>query len=247
MIAPGLFAGVPIQNGATFAQRAVETLQLAHWYDWSEDGQIAMLWRCGPSEARNAKRRTGLWLLGNEPEREEQSNTSPQEFVAGVRQWQQSRSTPIALPGVLLDLDGIEWIEAYLADNGPIPDFWHVHIYAWNIAHWLDLWEKWEMTMHSYRAERPTIISECACWSEKPDDQIALMEGIATQIIVRPLIHSAFWFSAHYGTQQKFWRRSDLLDGDGTLTAVGQHFLTVRKDVSGAAGDHTVYIPSVAV
>ena len=43
-------------------------------------------------------------------------------------------------------LGGLDWLERYLAAGGPVPDYWHIHIYVNNEWEWnmvIGGWERW--------------------------------------------------------------------------------------------------------
>lgn len=105
------------------------------------------------------------WMLFNEPERLEQANTSAFDAAIHVRYWSEAigDNGRIACCGVLIvpGWNGwSNWLEWYIGAGGPVPDAWHIHIYA-NTPEGFDIalaeWDAWN-------AEKggglPTIISE---------------------------------------------------------------------------------------
>lgn len=113
------------------------------------------------------------WLLFNEPEFAMQADTPPEIAAVHVRYWQEAigDNGKIACCGNLFYpwLGGKEWMESYLAAGGPVPDYWHIHIYGANNAiEWnatVDAWQRW----NADHGNLPTIISEVGSGQELHD------------------------------------------------------------------------------
>ena len=113
------------------------------------------------------------WLLYNEPELSGQANTPPEIAAVHVRYWSEAigDNGTVACCGVLYYpwLGGYQWLEAYLAAGGPVPDVWHIHIYNANTpGEWdavIDAWQRW----NAEHGNLPTIISEAGSGQELHD------------------------------------------------------------------------------
>lgn len=245
MIVPGLHVGIPWQMGSEFAVRAVQILNLQTYCTWKLNAPLPMLWRCTADEVSSATvyQRNTLTLLGNEPEKQDQSNTLPVDFVAGVQAWQERYNSPIALPGILMhDAMGLQWLDEYLSVGGPIPDLWAIHTYAWSKDDWRAQWRKFQDWMFDRNVRRPVVITECASWGERLGEQIAIMDVIHEAVQNESRLVAAFWYSAHNATMGGSftqWAKSDLLDTSGNLTSLGSHYLAITRQAA------DVYVPGV--
>ncbi len=112
------------------------------------------------------------WLLYNEPEFSGQADTTPEDAAIHARYWVEAIGDEgkIACCGNLFfpALGGLDWLERYLAAGGPVPDYWHIHIYAaneweWNMA--IGGWQRW----NAEHGNLPTIISEAGSGQELHD------------------------------------------------------------------------------
>lgn len=135
------------------------------------------------------------WLLFNEPEFAGQANTSPEIAAVHVRYWQEAigDNGSIACCGNLFypSLGGIQWIEEYLAAGGPVPDYWHIHIYVANDWEWINVLGNWEM-WNATHGNLPTIISEAGSGQEL-HDWLATWEW--------PGIEAIYWFGIAEASQ----------------------------------------------
>lgn len=112
------------------------------------------------------------WLLFNEPEFTGQANTPPEIAAVHVRYWAEAigDNGTVACCGNLFvpSMGGIQWLDAYLAAGGPVPDVWHIHIYVsspWEFLNALGGWERW----NAEHGNLPTIISEVGSGQELHD------------------------------------------------------------------------------
>ena len=104
------------------------------------------------------------WLLYNEPELPGQADTEARDAAIHVAYWTDAiaNNGRTACCGVSIDerLPWDDWLNAYLAAGGPVPDVWHIHVYAENPAVFerrLALWWAW----HAEHGQGlKTIISE---------------------------------------------------------------------------------------
>lgn len=104
------------------------------------------------------------WLLYNEPELPMQANTTPGDAAIHARYWTEAigEEGRTGCCGVSVDerLPWDDWLDGFLAAGGPVPDVWHIHIYAETPAVFerrLGLWWGWYA---EHGEGLPTIISE---------------------------------------------------------------------------------------
>lgn len=248
----GLGVGVPPLGGETDSVYTIEVLERLNppwWHDWRHGqlglrGYVPSVWSMDVEsvalalDVATAHVQLPMWLLGNEPEREDQSDTPAHIAAAACREWVRRLGTwavPWACPGVNVSVhmwvQAEPWLDVYLAEKGPVPHAWHVHIYggpeAFDSA--LAQFRRW---MHRRNVVRPVIVSECGD-GEQPAATMAAIRGA----IARGDIQAAAWFSSYYEP----WNETGLLDAGGALTAAGAAYVGLA-----AAGDvHTAYLPVV--
>lgn len=174
-----------------------------------------------------------LWFLGNEPERAEQSDTSPADFADAMRTWRALVGGPWAGPGILWGDPGRVWLDAYLRLGGPIPDVWAIHIYgSLDIAGWLDQYNHALGWLSSRNLHQPV-------WVTETNGSGALMRYLAWRDNL-----VAYWYCAHdpFGDN----RAADLHDAQGQLTHLGRVFAGLQG--AAAAGSDVrprAYMPIV--
>jgi len=233
-----LACGIPWQMEEHFpgAQvRAVSLLGCQSWYNWKADalgqpGFTPMHWR---NHIETVKQPTTgqiieaaqhgprqVWLIGNEPERHDQDNyATPQEYADLVRTWLALVGGRWAGPGILWSDGGRDWLDAYLALGGPIPDVWAVHIYgSETVSGWLGQYEHLQAWLATRRIVRPVWITETNGGAD----------------VLRYLAESgitAYWYSARdpFGDNS----HADLVNADATeLTDLGRLYASLQ----GASG-----------
>lgn len=127
--------------------------------------------------ARTYPRR--MWLIGNEPERADQSDTSPAEFAKAAALWaaQTAGRSFMALPGILWGDEGRAWLEGYLAQpNRTIPGVWAIHIYGSSTPEaWDAQYRHAQRWFAEHKVSRPVWPTETNCYSPDPARAIALM------------------------------------------------------------------------
>jgi len=237
----GFGVGIPWQraeNEPAWYYDALDRLHPAWWHNWKYDrtgmaGYYPMLWRTDmeslaaalPTMREYADR---LWLLGNEPERVQQSNTEPHTFAATVQALRAVMpELPIALPGILWNDEGRAWLAEYKAAGGPLPDVWHFHIYCYSAD------QVWSIVDHMRSAygDRPIIISEIAGAVDDANEDV--MRGVR-RALADGRIQAAAWFSAY----DEVWPDPNLLTDNCTLTRLGDVYIAEPEL-------HTTYIPAV--
>lgn len=147
------------------------------------------------------------WLLFNEPERIDQADTSPFDAAIHVRYWTEAigDNGRTACCGVLIQTNWhgwAEWLRLYLQAGGPVPNYWHIHIYADTPEQFdaaLATWDAWN-------AERggglPTIISEVG-------RTYAVQEH--ARAIQRDDIPAMFWFGLPIEPEPKGAESAEML------------------------------------
>jgi hypothetical protein len=103
------------------------------------------------------------WLLYNEPELPGQADTTPNDAAIHARYWMEAISDngETACCGLSIDerLPWEDWLNAYLEAGGPVPDLWHIHIYAENPEAFERRWASWQ-AWNAEHGNLKTIISE---------------------------------------------------------------------------------------
>jgi hypothetical protein len=191
----------------------------------------------GRAKARAKDNPDELWLLGNEPHIANQGLIAVTTFAAVVRDWLDHTNVTWAAPGIILQPDGYDWLEGYLAAGGPIPDYWHVHLY-WQLLpkDWQKRLDEFKQWAAKRQIERPVIVTETNANSRDPIDQMRLMDYLAT------IPETVYWYSSlDYFSA---WPHTDLVNWDGSLTELGRHFAGLMG-VGGQAETHTIYLPDV--
>lgn len=250
----GLGAGVPWQCQEVYGMDVdamLRALRPAWWYSWQadqigRDGFIPMIWHIDAESIAaalplaQANAQIPLWLIGNEPEIESQSDTPPHIAAAACREWQRRLGTwaiPWAAPGVNLSVHTFEqgrmWLDGFLAAGAPLPSAWAIHVYG-NADAWRDSLHRFRAWMRLRHVERPIIVSECGC-----DDEPAVLMAAIRASLDSGEVQAAAWFSARYPP----WPALDLLTDTGELTPIGRLF--VGGQVSAAGDRHTTYVPLV--
>lgn len=130
------------------------------------------------------------WLLYNEPERLDQANTSAFDAAIHARYWAEAigENGRTACCGVLVvpGWDGwSNWLEWYIGAGGPIPDAWHIHVYASTPEQWNATLAEWDAWNQERGGNLPTIISE-AGWGPEVYGRWLAFE--------RDDVPAVFWF-----------------------------------------------------
>ena len=240
--------GLPWQHeekNSTYIISMLQVLQPPFWINWKYDhlgeaGYLPMVWAVKMdkhmTEAMGFAPQypNQLWLLGNEPERKDQSDTEPAEFAAVAAVWQERIGGLWAAPGVIIhDIDrrGYDWIDSYLRVGGPVPPVWQIHIYGQLLyPDWLKRVEEFRRWLSERKADRPVMVTETNASGHTLDDQKRLMDGLVDSSI------ASLWYSARDPFQ--VWPWTDLHTENLTLTPLGAHYLQTRQEKH-------VYVPSV--
>lgn len=241
--------GVPWQNGETNPTYYRDTLRLLvppHWYNWKADAlqrdYTPMVWACKHSawftaqieRAQAWRNEYSFYFIGNEPERPEQSNTSPHEFAAAMQTWLALVGGQWAGPGVLWGDPGRAWLAEYLRIGGPLPDVWAIHIYgSTTVQGWLDQYTDAAIWLDRRVSVRPI-------WVTETNGSEAIMRYLAARHDV-----IAFWYCAHdpFGNN----RAADLTNANATsLTDLGRLYVSLQGVGGAGAEQHKRYMPFMA-
>ena len=243
----GLGCGLPHQNAENnpaWYKTALEVLDPPWWYNWlynklEYDNYIPMVWECNVEQITKVlptirKHSDRLFFFGNEPERIQQSDTSPEVFALGIQELYRQldgHKIHIALPGVLHDFlsNGKNWTRAYLDAGGPMPDVWHIHLYEPNKAMIDSRIKAWKRDIDD---TRPLIVSEGGSWrsdSNRPQEVMDALEAACDDGRLQAAAH----FSAHYKLDMPYL---NLIDESCNLTDLGRKY---TKEV------YTTYLPHV--
>lgn len=197
------------------------------WMNWGHkdeymeyDNFIPMFWSPNYIKKVNSEYKNKLFLIGNEPEREDQNNLTGKEFAEIML----SKDLPNRFAccgnaiwnGRYSDIG--KWQNNYLAHNGPIPDYWSITLHGVDT---IDRWESyleyyfnwWEINGHS----KPIIIHETSCMYFYECNK-ELINHIFNNNDLR--IKLIFWFSATQDTYVNSWN-SYLLNNKFEYTELG--------------------------
>lgn len=228
----GLSAGIPWQeavDNAEWYNTALNILGLPWWYNWLWDmigkpGYVPMVWRLGANPPIGYMHDDDAWFIGNEPNNVEQGNQSPKEFAYYMAHLQAQRpNTCFGLPGVLWGDSGAEWVEAYIKHGGSKPDFWAIHVYAYNPTEWTERLDQAIDTLQRHH-EAPVVVSEFGSWD--PNNGRKIMDA-GRRAIQSKKIQAA----AHFSVKYDDWTEPDLISSDGELTELGMHFMKTEEQI----------------
>lgn len=171
------------------------------------------------------------WLIYNEPEGSDQSNTKPEVaaewFDKAYTQIKEVDSTAtIACCGVMVRPEGIDWLDKFVKEAKHKPDIWHIHIYinSQNMNDWLSFWSWFLWWNNKSGDNKPVYVTEtCATYQTAQED-------ILTSLIEykHPLLKRIYWFSAYPEPIVKDWY-CNLLNTEGDVVGVGDVFLNRAK------------------
>ena len=104
------------------------------------------------------------WCLWNEPDRPTQDRTTPQDALEQTQIWIDAIGSNGRIAGYGVGLEpGYTgwriWLDEFLRLGGPLPDAWHIHIYAEDVPQWDELYQQWQ-EWNADNGNLPTIISE---------------------------------------------------------------------------------------
>ncbi|MER3543587.1 MAG: hypothetical protein C4311_03030 [Chloroflexota bacterium] len=171
------------------------------------------------------------WLFLNEPERASQANLPPgyaAQVVASHRDLV-TGADPTATwgcCGVQVDATGMAWLDRYIDAEGPVGDFWHIHIYGvedCNPASSLQVLHNFEAWAEARGITRPILITEFGClFSGPPQRACDYIANIVPALRADSLVTGWAWWSSGDGTYPLF-------DDQGNPTEVGQCYLNTGQ------------------
>ena len=181
-----------------------------------------------------------LWLVMNEPERRDQANLTPADGADLAKQMRLAGAY-IAVPGVIITTQGLDWLDDYLAAGGPVPAAWHVHLYYAETADGMDRrLETWGDWMVKRDMVRPTIISEFNAQGADVAGQMAMMSHMAKRLDeaaaardrgLDDWLWAAYWFSLKYKANESDAGYTNLIDDRGNPTELASVFVEERAGV----------------
>lgn len=237
----GLGVSTAWQRGDVYKYRSLHMLQPPVWMNWlytdlDDPSYLPMAYSLAPSAQANylAVATTNphrLWLLGNEPNLPG-TFVSPQDAASSVQMWAQQYWSPIACCGQLI-YPGVwlhhytTWTRAYLDAGGPVPDYWHIHIYTSppmiNPVFHIDEFRDW---MFANNVVRPVIVTEGNATTGTIDNQILYMNAMEASLD-NGKIHAFLWYSDR--DWHNVWPNSNLISYSGTEPLrLGRHWLTLQ-------------------
>lgn len=178
----------------------------------SDKNYLPMVWtlRLPNQPVNNA----AIW---NEPEEVTQANTPP-DVAAKLTLSYTKQLTSFGCCGTLVDDRGLEWLNKYINAGGPIPTYWHIHIYDISYDAWLAKYSLWLQWNRIYGKNRPFIISETSMMYGSISEQLKLMYHL------KSLPVDVYWFSIVNEPGLEVWN-SSLLDNNFELTQLGNYFI----------------------
>lgn len=257
----GLGYGIAWQQGAEYAAEARAILgEDVPWTNWVYDHMDDPMYLPKAFSMRQQYVRqyidaanvgpARLWLVGNEPETP-QTFIDPVEAAIMASLFAEETDVPFACCGVvLLREPGIEWgngwawdtwLDAYLAAGGPVPDVWQLHIYDAFVFEWHDRLDVFRTWAAERDISRPIIVAETSYPWASPGYNLLLVTAIGDALASDPDLLAVYWYSVH--DYHGLWHDTDLLDADGTLTALGEAFVDVRNGTAGQGDVYRMWLP----
>lgn len=198
----------PASNDQEFSSQVIAALSPPCWMNWrhqkwalDDTAFVPMVWKPSDSGlaeavALDAQYPERIWLIGNEPERPDQNNLSGKDF-ASIMSRNELPTTFACCGNAIWNGAGSDigkWQDEYLANGGPVPDYWSITLHGVNnVALWDDFmrtyFEWWKRSGQS----KPIIIHETSCMyfgDCNPDLLRHVMDNWDKRIVM------LFWFSA---------------------------------------------------
>jgi len=250
----GLGASIGHQRGDVAADAMLEALQPSVWMDWvynplrmSDDRYLPMAYSMRLANAQQyidaaADMPGRFWLLGSEPNLAV-THIDPAEAAQFAQRWQAEVDGDWACCGTVQWAGWQQWMDAYLANDGPIPAAWQIHIFDRFAYPPVAEFRAW---MQAHDVVRPILVTETACpWCDVAVN-MALMDGMA-QLVADGTVQAAVWYSADpYGDYHGLWPDTGLFANGGELTALGAHWLSLQPSGANWPGATPLAQPAVA-
>lgn len=173
------------------------------------------------------------WLMEHRPEI---NGPDAQTSAARMQTWVAGKpaNTKWALGGVVYTFPtpefpyGIntaqDWLDEYLAADGPVPDAWHINVIGGSTTvaatfHWfLNAHRSW---MIANDVQKPLIVSGVFWTQEDLQYQKALLDQCIVEVGAGGYARAIAWISA--GGYDFPW--THLIDADGHVTAMGDYYV----------------------
>lgn len=225
----------PVSKPGTVLASTLSALAPPCWLNWkATDAFLAdanytpEVWRLTPKDLNDFKHKSTLypgklWLFWNEPERADQANVIPSVAARLTISYAQTLGDKgtWACCGNMVDDNGLTWLNSYIAQGGPTPDVWHIHIYgAANVDDWNTFLNYWWQWWAQHGAGKPVIISETSLMWQPAAKQAELLRYL--QQYTDPRVRQIYWFSALPEPSVPSWEESRLLNSDFTKTELGR-------------------------
>lgn len=164
-----------------------------------------------------------IWLLGNEPELAT-TFIAPKVAAEFTSTWHSARW---GAPGVVLSDKGFLWLDEYRRSGGKIGTHLHVHVYEVNTPEdWAAKWWRLRGWMDRQGLAIPVVVSETCGWDASVD-QRRIMDKIVYIQQIDKLLECVLWYSD--ADWWKSWKWADLRNDDGSLTSLGEYFVSLQK------------------
>ena len=232
-IPSGVGVSIAWQRGPDWAAHSLEMLQPPIWHNWVYDHlddptytPMAYSLRLAAQDnylEAAVTHEPRLWLLGSEPNLAS-TYITPAEAAQAVQRWRDNYEGPIACCGTVQWAGWEQWLDAYLAAGGPVPDYWHVHVFDTYAYPPLSFFEAW---MQAHDAVRPILVTETACpWCDVAGNKRLMSEW--AKLLADGDVLAVVWYSDVDYWQ--LWPTTNLLSDDGTtLALLGEHYLSLTN------------------
>jgi len=186
-----------------------------------------MLWKLNEASIKQAsdyaaKYPGRTWLLYNEPEGLDQSNTTPASAAfyfdkAFTLIKNLDPTAKIACCGNMVREESIDWLNEFVRLAKFKPDYWHVHIYIADDEpkSWVAFWNYWDFWNVKSFGSLPTLITE-TCSVSGGNQLFNFLLNYRN-----PKILNIYWFSAFPEPQVADWQ-CNLFDAAGKETLLAK-------------------------
>jgi hypothetical protein len=227
--------GVGLPMGHAY-QPDVDTLGAEWYYDWKctaeflEDPRyIPMSWTGGQYLPMLPYSYSGYLLAFNEPDNDQQGNATPAQAAVATQHLQAKYPQAKLIVGGVSAYGG-SWLQAYVTLLGSYrPAGWHVHAYTEYGATVAQLMA-WFKYCRGICPGGALWVTEFADVGET-DQTDALMQAVHDC----PFINRYAWFASRLERSDwyvpKYWRLSNLINPDGSLTETGKLYTGARNEL----------------
>lgn len=203
----------------------IKNLGVSWWYNWSDTGNIPMLWK-GNISQNIPKDYSGYILVFNEPNNSFQSNLPVDDAVKryiSVREYYHKAKLVVGGTSIF----AFEWLRNFVNEtvNNP-PDFYHIHVY---IESWIDLNQiKIWMTEHEKFLNRNLWVTETNAVYPHTDEEF---EGLIIYLDSLSYVDKIAVYTNRQNKEDKinYLEGCSLVNDDGSLTKRGKWFSNFVK------------------